>query len=653
MSDAEFHTFMDTVGHLIQPHQFRLAVYQGGVEPSLRRVAWRHLLNIFPADMNGRERFDYLRHKSNEYFRLRDEWHGRETDEIKYVANMVKKDVLRTDRLYPFFAGRDDSQNGVSLFNILVTYAVTHPSTSYCQGMSDLASPILVVEKDEASAYICFCGLMRRLRSNFSEDGVAMTTKFRHMALLVQHYDPVFHAYMREHSADDMFFCYRWLLLEMKREFPLDDAMFMLEVMWSSLPLDPPDIELKLFDDGYSDFEVAESPTATAMHHTAAYVHLRSAQRRLSASQSQPQISGPDRAVASGTYDMRKASTPGEDINPAEFFEVDIEVVEEMKQKSSAIDKSFEGVDISKAVLRFDASTIEPVEAVDTNIQRLNTDSQQSGGFQKKSNSQGSKKDDNGTNSRERVNSISEVGEQFGEVEAELEVRKLGTDTSSHQTAVGNGSKICGRRISHRNSDSLGGGEGMNETSVWNHDEPLDSDSDENEDRPLINDESGDVADKSNPSESSASDKQKNPSSASLSSLTSRGVGVPQGMTKTSTAMSDEAVLSLEYPSIDFVKVTVEEKLVQLPPPAEFGSGNPFLMFLCLSLLLQHRDHIMANNMDYNDMAMYYDKMVRCHHVQQVVQHARSLYALYLRQQQQSATAADNDTDDTDSDPSV
>ena len=42
------------------------------------------------------------------------------------------------------------------------------------------------------------------------------------------------------HQADDLLFCYRWLLLEMKREFALDDAMRMLEVLWASLPASPP-----------------------------------------------------------------------------------------------------------------------------------------------------------------------------------------------------------------------------------------------------------------------------------------------------------------------------------------------------------------------------------------------------------------------------
>lgn len=70
-----------------------------------------------------------------------------------------------------------------------------------------------------------------------------------------------------------------------------------------------------------------------------------------------------------------------------------------------------------------------------------------------------------------------------------------------------------------------------------------------------------------------------------------------------------------------------------LPPPGEFGGGNPFLMFLCLTVLLQHRDHIMSKSMDYNEMAMHFDKMVRKHDVTRVLNQARQMYARYMKQQ--------------------
>lgn len=39
-----------------------------------------------------------------------------------------------------------------------------------------------------------------------------------------------------------------------------------------------------------------------------------------------------------------------------------------------------------------------------------------------------------------------------------------------------------------------------------------------------------------------------------------------------------------------------------LPPPDLLGSGNPFLIFMCLSLLLQHRDIIIKKGFDYNEV---------------------------------------------------
>ena len=62
----------------------------------------------------------------------------------------------------------------------------------------------------------------------------------------LQHYDPDFYAYLKSHQADDLLFCYRWLLLEMKREFALEDALRMLEVLWAALPASPPNGELCL-----------------------------------------------------------------------------------------------------------------------------------------------------------------------------------------------------------------------------------------------------------------------------------------------------------------------------------------------------------------------------------------------------------------------
>ena len=57
---------------------------------------------------------------------------GQITDEIKMVTNMIRKDVLRTDRMHKFYSG-EANENITTLYNILTTYALTHPSVGYCQ----------------------------------------------------------------------------------------------------------------------------------------------------------------------------------------------------------------------------------------------------------------------------------------------------------------------------------------------------------------------------------------------------------------------------------------------------------------------------------------------------------------------------------------
>lgn len=205
-----------------------------------------------------------MKAKSVEYYQIRDSWkarfsNGEMTHQLQFVTNLVRKDVLRTDRTQKFFAGSDENKNVLALFNVLTTYAMTHPSVSYCQGMSDLASPLLVVMKDEAHAYICFCGLMKRMKRNFRSDGVSLTIKFDHLKKILAHYDPEFYNYLVQNECDELLFCYRWLLVELKREFAFEDALHILEVIWSSLPPDPPIHELELTEGGFSGEDYDDS----------------------------------------------------------------------------------------------------------------------------------------------------------------------------------------------------------------------------------------------------------------------------------------------------------------------------------------------------------------------------------------------------------
>lgn len=234
LKDCDWYLFQDCEGRLIHTEEFVSWVFQCGVDPSLRKEVWPHLLHVFPPDLTSDERERYLLMKSQVFWHLKSQWQARDPKDIESLSHMIRKDVVRTDKSCPYFDVPDDHSNIESLFNILMTYAIVNPDVSYVQGMSDLVSPLLVVFNDEAITYTCFCSLMNRLKSHFLLDSKAMSQKFEHLSLLVQRTDPELYKYLVDIGAEDMFFCYRWLLLDLKREFQFTDSLNVMEVIWST-----------------------------------------------------------------------------------------------------------------------------------------------------------------------------------------------------------------------------------------------------------------------------------------------------------------------------------------------------------------------------------------------------------------------------------
>lgn len=234
LKDNDWYHFLDCEGRLVRAEEFVTSVFQCGVEPSMRKEVWPHLLHVFPPDLTSDERERYLLMKSQVFWHLKAEWQARNTKDIESLSHMIRKDVVRTDKTCSYFDVPEDHPNIESLFNILMTYAIVNPDVSYVQGMSDLASPLLVVFGDEAIAYTCFFSLMYRMKSHFLLDSKAMSLKFEHLSFLVQRTDPELYKYLVEIGAEDMFFCYRWLLLDLKREFVFNDSLNIMEVIWST-----------------------------------------------------------------------------------------------------------------------------------------------------------------------------------------------------------------------------------------------------------------------------------------------------------------------------------------------------------------------------------------------------------------------------------
>lgn len=222
------------------------SVFLGGLEPSLRKVAWRIVLGVFPDRLNGSERLAFLQARSEHYYALKDKWQallkeGKLPSRSVALLSNIKRDVLRTDRGLDFYndATSAGQRHLVQLCELLCTFAFTHPSIGYVQGMSDMASPMLFVQEDEANAYLCFCGLMDRLAANFVDDQIVLR-KFDQLRRLLSHLDPAIAAYFHQRESHAYIgTMFRWLLLELKREFDFADTLRVLEMQWAAVAAKP------------------------------------------------------------------------------------------------------------------------------------------------------------------------------------------------------------------------------------------------------------------------------------------------------------------------------------------------------------------------------------------------------------------------------
>ncbi|XP_058977892.1 small G protein signaling modulator 1 [Musca domestica] len=142
----------------------------------------------------------------------------------------IEKDVQRCDRNYPYFA----NENLDKLRNVISTYVWEHLDIGYMQGMCDLVAPLLVIFDDESLTYSCFCKLMERMIDNFPNGG-AMDMHFANMRSLIQILDSEMYDLMDSNGDyTHFYFCYRWFLLDFKRELVYDDVFSTWEVIWAA-----------------------------------------------------------------------------------------------------------------------------------------------------------------------------------------------------------------------------------------------------------------------------------------------------------------------------------------------------------------------------------------------------------------------------------
>ncbi|KAL3535889.1 hypothetical protein ACH5RR_004350 [Cinchona calisaya] len=241
LGPEEWASFLDSEGRVMDAKALKKRIFYGGVEHSMRKELWPFLLEYHAYDSTYAEREYLVSVKKLEYETLKNQWQSispaqaRRFTKFRERKGLIEKDVVRTDRSLPFYDG-DDNPNVNLLRDILLTYSFYNFDLGYCQGMSDLLSPILFVMKEESESFWCFVSLMERLGPNFNRDQSGMHSQLFALSKLVEILDSPLHNYFKQNDCLNYFFCFRWILIQFKRELEYDKTMRLWELLWTHYP---------------------------------------------------------------------------------------------------------------------------------------------------------------------------------------------------------------------------------------------------------------------------------------------------------------------------------------------------------------------------------------------------------------------------------
>ncbi|KAI9391743.1 hypothetical protein POPTR_007G132900v4 [Populus trichocarpa] len=149
-----------------------------------------------------------------------------------WTLHRIVVDVVRTDSHLEFY---EDKRNLARMSDILAVYAWVDPATGYCQGMSDLLSPFVVLFEDNADAFWCFEMLLRRMRENFQMEGpTGVMKQLQALWHILELTDKEMFAHLSRIGAESLHFAFRMLMVLFRRELSFSEALRMWEMMWAA-----------------------------------------------------------------------------------------------------------------------------------------------------------------------------------------------------------------------------------------------------------------------------------------------------------------------------------------------------------------------------------------------------------------------------------
>lgn len=478
------------------------------------------------------------------------------------------------------------------------------------------------------------------------------------------YYDPEFYCYLKRKNAHELLFCYRWLLLDLKREFPFEDALRSLEVIWSSIPpkftIDLPlyDVESKYhpvetvkvssfsnhpniekfcndlnsrirrgrFDEEIFNRKLEAEPDDKSSSLESSVRHVRksridddmnlsSGRGSMSASLSSersPVVNRPLRKIrflpqllSTDSHDIE--SPEDEDISftgkyamPPKFIEKQLSIDYE-EQNRRIKDRRRE----EKFTGSFESEELRRVRSFDSDDGNRSRKSSL-GSLSPKRRAQLARFHSSG-----KVRMLMRQKNYSTESDAAEPKRRISVDQYDGQELIAHCNGESDYAFDYQNwrppvglarsasFDSLRGSQYFTPVGSYHRQDSQETDSTyKSTDGRMMN---------------SFDTESRSSSCSSLVILSSNG-------------------LVLDYPHSSPLTSSQASFRPVLPSPSELDSSNAFMLFTCLTLLLQHRDTIMNRNYDLNEIAMFFDSMVRKHKVTPALETARQLFHSYLSQ---------------------
>ncbi|XP_055335477.1 TBC1 domain family member 17-like isoform X2 [Paramacrobiotus metropolitanus] len=240
LTAQEWNHCFDKDGRISDENALRVKeiIFRGGVDPSIRKDVWKYLLGYYEWNASLEERQERRQGLMDDYYRMKNQWSTISAEQERRFSvwrerkDLIEKDVHRTDRTHPFFEGKSAALKVMN--ELLLTYCMLNFDLGYVQGMSDLLTPVYVVmDGDEVDTFWTFNGLLEHVTHNFEMS--KLMYELEEMATIMKYLDPSLKAYM-DSNDPKMYFCFRWLLVQFKREFSFDDVMRLWEIFWTGFP---------------------------------------------------------------------------------------------------------------------------------------------------------------------------------------------------------------------------------------------------------------------------------------------------------------------------------------------------------------------------------------------------------------------------------